>query len=315
MNGTPTGEGAAPRAPTGLAAWVRLLRPHQWIKNVLVLVPLFASGQWQSATAWAATAVAFLAFGALASAGYVLNDLKDAEEDARHPTKWRRPIASGAVARAPAGVLGVLLAAGGLALAASVNARLLGTTVVYLASTVLYSSWLKRLFVVDVIWLAGLYTLRIVAGCAALHVLPTVWLLSLSMFTFFSLALAKRYQELKVGVDDDGRMVASRDYRVGDRDVLRTLGLASGGLAALVIALYIETSNARLLYPRPSWLWFVCPVIWYWVIRIWVKCERGELDDDPVIFAFRDRGSWACAALVAACWLAAVEGVPGVLPD
>lgn len=298
-----------------MSAWLRLLRPHQWVKNVLVLVPLVASGLWREAWAWQAVGLAFLAFCAVASAGYVVNDLRDADEDARHPTKRFRPLASGAIARGPAWALAFALAAAGLAIGEAVGPRLGLTTAVYLASTLLYSSVLKRLFVVDVIFLAGLYTLRIVAGCAALQVLPTVWLLSLSMFTFFSLALVKRYRELQVAADEQGRLTASRDYRVGDRDLLRSLGLASGGLAALVIALYIETSGAKLLYERPSWLWFVCPVIWYWLIRMWVKCERGELDDDPVIFAFRDRGSWACAGLIAVFWALAVTGVPGVLPD
>jgi 4-hydroxybenzoate polyprenyltransferase len=296
-------------------AWLKLLRPHQWIKNALVLVPLFVSGQWRNAEAWQSIGLAFLAFCAVASSGYVLNDLRDAHEDAQHPTKRFRPLASGAVARATAWVLLVLLAAAGLAIAWSIGPRLALVTAVYYASTLSYSLYLKRLFAVDVIFLASLYTLRIVAGCAALHVAPTVWLLSLSMFVFFSLALVKRYRELQVAVDDTGALKASRDYVVGDRDLLRSLGMASGGLAALVIALYIETSNALVQYPRPSWLWFICPVIWYWLIRIWHKCERGELDDDPVTFAFRDPGSWVCALLVAAFWICAVTGVPGLLPD
>lgn len=297
------------------ADWLRLLRPHQWVKNVLVLVPLVASGQWREASAWLPIALTFVAFCAVASAGYVVNDLRDAREDALHPTKRRRPLARGALPRGGAALLAALLGAGGLALASLTNLRVAGTIAVYLASTLLYSALLKRLFIVDTIFLAGLYTLRIVAGCAALQLLPTVWLLSLSMFAFFSIALAKRSRELQVGLDEGGALKSSRDYRAGDRDLLRSLGLASGGLAALVIALYIESSNAATLYPRPSWLWFVCPVIWYWLIRIWFKCERGELDDDPVIFAFRDPGSWACAALVATFWTFAVTGVPGVLPD
>jgi 4-hydroxybenzoate polyprenyltransferase len=302
-------------ASTGFAAWIRLLRPHQWIKNVLVLVPLFVSGQWRNVDAWQSVGLAFLAFCAVASSGYVLNDLRDADEDAQHPTKRFRPLASGAVSRGPAWLLTVALAAVGVGLSWSLGPRAVVTTAVYYASTLSYSLYIKRLFAVDVIFLAGLYTLRIVAGCAALHVVPTVWLLSLSMFVFFSLALVKRYRELQVSVDESGALKASRDYVVGDRDLLRSLGMASGGLAALVIALYIETSNALVQYPRPSWLWFVCPVIWYWLIRVWHKCERGELDDDPVIFAFRDRGSWACAALVALFWIFAVTGVPGLLPD
>lgn len=299
----------------GGAAWLRLVRPHQWIKNVLVLVPLFVSGQWRNVAAWESIGLAFVAFCAVASSGYVLNDLRDAREDAEHPTKRFRPLASGAVPRGPAWLLMLVLAAIGLAIAGSVSPRLAVTTAVYYASTLAYSLFLKRLFAVDAIFLASLYTLRIVAGCAALQVEPTVWLLSLSMFVFFSLALVKRYRELQVGVDASGALKSSRDYVVGDRDLLRSLGMASGGLAALVIALYIETSNALVQYPRPSWLWFVCPVIWYWLIRIWHKCERGELDDDPVTFAFRDPGSWVCALLVAAFWTCAVTGVPGLLPD
>lgn len=302
-------------AASRLPAWLRLLRPHQWVKNVLVFVPLVASGGWREPAQWLAVALAFAAFCAVASAGYLINDLRDAEDDADHPTKRFRPLASGEVPRAAAWLLAPLLATGGLLLAAQVGSRLVLTVAVYLGATLFYSHVLKRVVLADVIFLAGLYTLRIVGGCAALALLPTVWLLSLSMFTFFSLALLKRYQELQVAVDAQGQLRAARDYRVGDRDLLRSLGLASGGLAALVVALYIETSGARSAYPRASWLWFACPVIWYWLARLWFKCERGELTDDPVLYAVRDPGSWACAALIAGCWACAVLGVPGVLPD
>ena len=290
-----------------------MLRPLQWSKNALTLVPVVAAGRWAEAASWRAGACAFVAFSLAASAGYVLNDLKDAPHDALHPSKRQRPIAAGRIPVPVAWLAAALLVAAAIGATWPAGAGLTWVVFAYLAATILYTTMLKQYFLADAITLAALFTLRIVGGCAALELKPSIWLLSVSMFVFFSLALTKRYRELQLASAAPGRPASSRDYSVKDMDLVKILGLCSATVAVLVVALYLESARALSGYREASWLWFACPVIWYWLIRIWSKCDRGELDDDPVLFALRDRGSWVCLGAVAACWAAAIAGVPGII--
>lgn len=292
-----------------LAAVVRLLRPHQWAKNALVFVPLFTAVAWDSAAAWRAAAIAFAALCLAASAGYVANDLTDVDRDRAHPRKRGRPLPSGLV---PLGLARVLVVA--LALAALLVANLVGTRVVvlvalYLATTLVYTTRIKQYVLADVLALAGLYTLRIVVGTVAIGHASSLWLLSFSMFLFFSLALVKRFAELDPERALEGRKFG-RDYALVDVAVVLALGVCSGLLAVLVMALYVDSQAAQLRYASPHWLWLTCPVIWYWIGRCWFKAARREMHDDPIVFALRDRASWLCLAAIAALWFAAVRGVP-----
>ena len=296
-------------------ALVRGLRIRQWVKNVLVFVPLIASHGWFHGPALAAAAGAFLALSLCASAIYVLNDLLDLDSDRRHPTKRRRPFASGALPIA-AGIaaIPVLLAAGfGVAAFLPSGARvLLG---VYLAATTAYSFYLKRKLLVDVFTLAMLYTLRVVLGGAATGVNCSPWLLGFSIFLFVSLAFCKRAAELGNLREQNREHAAGRDYFVWDQGELNIFGVAAGYLSAIVLALYIHSPEVLLLYRGPEWLWALVPLVVYWISRTWILASRGAMNEDPIVFATRDRVTYLCAAIGAACLLLASRGgvhIPGV---
>ncbi|WP_144299644.1 UbiA family prenyltransferase [Elioraea rosea] len=275
-----------------LRAVLKAMRPHQWAKNVLVFVPLVAAHRFTELPLLLEATAAFLAMGFVASAGYVANDLLDLQADRAHPRKRRRPLASGALA-VPHGPLlvGGLLAAG-LAIAAAVSAALALWVLFYLCLTFGYSLWLKQKVLIDVFVLAGLYTHRILAGAIATLIAPSFWLLSLSMFFFLSLAMLKRYSELidlARDAAERGATVRTRGYRAEDTDTLISLGAASGFSAVFVLALYIDSPNVRALYHTPEIFWLWCPLLLYWLSRMWVGARRGVIDDDPLVFALRDR--------------------------
>lgn len=277
------------------------LRPHQWSKNLLVFVPTILAHDAELGTSsdpglWHAM-FAFLSFSVVASAVYTLNDLVDRQSDALHPRKRFRPLASGALsARAGVILIGVLLlVATPMALQLSDTFKLL--LVVYFASTTLYSFWLKRLVLIDVLVLAGLYTLRIIAGGAATNTHVSTWLLMFSLCVFTSLAFLKRYTELRDTVEREGRAISGRGYRVGDAHFVLIAGTAIGYLAVLVFAFYLSGTDVTRLYEHPTRLWAAVPVFLYWINRMWLKAHRGEMHDDPVMFALRDGSTYILGAV------------------
>lgn len=290
------------RRPSAFKAAWKALRPHQWAKNLLLFVPMFLSHvitlRGVVAALWA-----FVAFSLTASSVYVVNDLLDIESDRRHPKKRRRPIASGALP-IPIG----LVIAAGLAGAAFVLATMtlpgtfVGLMAVYLAITSLYSFWLKRLIVVDVMVLAGLYTLRVVGGGLATESPLSEWLLGLSVFLFTSLAFAKRYVELARLGDERCDNSTGRGYRVADLSIIESLGPASGYLSVLVLAMYINSAAMRNLYVNSWALWMICPLLMYWITRVWFLAKRQQLSEDPVVFALKD----GVSRLVGVCVLVLV---------
>jgi 4-hydroxybenzoate polyprenyltransferase len=295
-----------PRAP---ALW-RALRLHQWAKNLLLFLPLLAAHQVGNGAQLLAAGLAFLAFGLTASAVYLLNDLLDLSADRRHPSKCRRPFAAGTLPLAWGLLLAPLLLLGaaaisGLWLPAPFGAVLVG----YFLLTSAYSFALKRLPILDVMTLAALYTLRVIAGAAAVAIWPSFWLLAFSLFLFLSLALVKRYAELD-GLQARGELTAAgRGWQVADLPLIGGLGAASGMAAVLVLALYIDSEPARRLYQLPEALWLLTPLLLYWVSRLWFKTHRGEMHDDPVVFALRDRVSLGIGGVAVAIVLLATQGV------
>ncbi|MFH1263671.1 MAG: UbiA family prenyltransferase [Pseudomonadota bacterium] len=276
---------------------LREIRPHQWSKNVLVFVPLLAAHRVFDREAFVAAFLAFVAFGLFASAGYVWNDLFDLENDRRHPTKKNRPLASGRISKGTAwGMIAVLLSVG-LIMSWRLPSAFRLILFVYLFGTTLYSAYLKKLALLDVLVLAALYTVRIFAGSTAVGVPISEWLLAFSMFFFLSLALAKRFTELKL-LEGRGEMPGGRGYISADLDYVPIMGIASGFMTSMVMALYVSGEHVRSLYRRPEWLWLICPIILYWIGRIWLYCHRDRMHDDPVVFALRDRGSYLVLALV-----------------
>jgi 4-hydroxybenzoate polyprenyltransferase len=296
----PDNSGRAPAASAPLAAAFEALRPYQWVKNLLLFLPLVMAHQWGNVEKIRDVLTAFVAFSLAASSAYVLNDLHDVRADRQHPLKRLRPFASGRLsARA-----GVFLAVVCLVAAFAVAAPLLPVKFtamlgLYVALTLAYSFYFKQKLLVDVFVLAGLYTHRVLAGGAAVGVVVSPWLLAFCIFFFLSLAFAKRYTELRRVQGSAGTQVAGRAYQLEDLEVIGTVGPTSGYMAVLVLALYINTSTAVTLYRRPFLLWATCPLILYWLTRVWFLARRQSLTEDPLLFSLKDRISLLVAGGVA----------------
>ncbi len=291
---------ADPSASIARAA-LKALRPHQWTKNLLVLVPAVLAHALQRGEVIGRGLLAFAAFSLCASSVYVLNDLLDLHADRAHHRKRKRPFASGSLPLGFGLVLAPALLAGALALSvAFLPPAFLVVLSVYYAATVAYSLVLKRLVIIDVLLLAGLYTVRMLAGAAAYDVRVSQWLLAFSLFIFLSLAFVKRYSELwvlrKSGVEES----KGRGYRASDLEQLSSLGSAAGYLSVLVLALYVNSADVTRLYSHPERLWGILPVMLFWISRVWLLASRGQMHDDPIVFAIRDRASYAVAAIAAA---------------
>jgi len=292
-----------PRRSVSLLTYVKAIRAYQWLKNLLVFVPLLTAFRFTDSDAVAAAVMAFFAISLAASANYLINDLLDLQSDRRHPRKRRRPFASGDVPVAQGLLLAPLLLAGGLGLAALVSWPLLAAVAIYVAVTSVYSFALKGYFLVDTLLLAGLYTIRILIGSVAIGVAASFWILAFSMFLFLSLALVKRCSELKLLAQNSVLQAKGRDYRAADLDVLYPMGIASGFLAVQVFALYINAADVAARYQTPEALWAVCVGLLYWVGRMWFKTGRGEMHDDPLVFAIKDRTSQITILLMVAASL------------
>jgi len=270
-------------------AVVRALRPHQWIKNVLVFAPVVGAHLLRDRRAMAATAASFLVFSLAASAGYVLNDALDVEADRLHVFKRRRPFASGVLPVWWAWVIGPVVAASALAIALALPWRFGLLLAAYVAATVAYSLGLKRRLIVDVLLLAGLYTARIFGGSLASGVPVSEWLATFAMFLFLSLALLKRASELH----DASDALPGRGYAPEDRLTVQGMGTSAGYLATLVLALYVSSGEVRRLYSHPQWLWGLCPLVLYWLSRLWIEAGRGTIREDPLLHALRSWVTWA----------------------
>ncbi|MEC9432657.1 MAG: UbiA family prenyltransferase, partial [Pseudomonadota bacterium] len=283
-----------------LKPYIRALRPHQWMKNTLVFLPLLASHQ-SGAGAWLIAALAFVAFSLVSSSVYCINDLLDLDADRAHPRKRFRPFASGAVPALHGIVMGAALFGLGFSLAAAVSEMLFGVLSVYFGATLLYSMALKRELVIDICMLAGLYTLRVIAGSMALALEVSPWMLALSVFLFLSLAAMKRQTEL-VDLAAEGKSETSgRAYRADDLPVVTMMAIAAGYTAVLVLALYIYSPTVQRLYVSPLLLWGAPPILLYWSSRMVMLAHRGQMNDDPVLFALKDPMSWFCGAGMMAC--------------
>jgi 4-hydroxybenzoate polyprenyltransferase len=271
--------------------WVQALRIHQWAKNLLLFVPLLTSFGFLDPARLRAALLAFVAFSLAASGTYLVNDLLDRDHDRAHPRKRHRPFASGRLSAASGVGMAAGLWAGALALAAAVSGGFVAVLLLYLAITGAYSWRLKRHVLVDVLTLALLYTLRVFAGSIAVHTPVSSWLLAFSVFLFFSLALVKRCSELVSVRQAGGETAHGRDYRVGDLAILWPLGVGSSLCAVVVFGMFISSPATAVRYASPDLLWLSALSLLYWVARLWIKTGRGEMHDDPIVFALKDAGS------------------------
>lgn len=290
----------------GALALLRALRPRQWLKNLLVFVPMLA-GHELGLPALAASAVAFAAFSLCASSAYLLNDSLDAHDDRLHPTKHARPIASGALGIPLALCASLALALAGLGLALLFHPVLAAVAGLYFVSTLAYSTWLKRLMMVDIIALAILYSLRVLGGSAATGIAPSFWLIAFSFFLFLSLALLKRYSEL-FNLKRAGReRTRGRGYTTADKAAVGIMGINSAFLSVLIVLLYFNSSNVIALYPHRTWLLAILPLLVLWLGRLWILAYRGKVNEDPVLYVSTDRTSLVVFALCLACAVAAAR--------
>lgn len=288
-----------------IAVWMRALRVRQWLKNVLVFLPLVFAHRWSDSTLLLRSALAFVVYCAAASAVYLANDLLDVEADRLHTEKRHRPLAAGLITRSQAWAISASLFIAGAWLAGRwLSPAFLLFYVLYVASAAAYSFGLKRIMVIDAILLASFYTLRIFAGSIATGIVVSEWLLLFSLFFFLGLAFQKRFSELRQWQDAIAAL-NRRGYVKADTAYVGQLGMTSSYLAVLVLALYMHAPEVETHYARPEVLWWVLPCVLYWTSRIWLLAARGELKEDAVAFALRDGASYATGIVITAIALIA----------
>jgi 4-hydroxybenzoate polyprenyltransferase len=291
--------------PGGIKVVLKALRVHQWAKNALIFVPLAASHRLQEPHTLGNGLLAFLAFSLCASSVYLLNDMLDLAADREHHSKCHRPFASGQLSLLFGLIAAPLLIVAALLICTLLPIKFLAVLAAYYVATLAYSFGLKRVVMIDVLALAGLYTVRIVAGAAATDIPLSFWLLMFAIFIFLSLAIVKRYAELYV-MRQQGKLKAKgRGYQVEDIALLQSLGASSGYLSILVLALYVNSPDISHLYHYPKLVWALVPVMLYWISRIWMQTHRGQMHDDPLVYALKDKVSLLTGAVAAlVLWLA-----------
>ncbi len=285
----------------------RAFRPHQWAKNALLFVPMLAAHAFD-ASSLVSTLIAFCCFCMMASGTYLINDLLDIQDDRIHTSKKNRPFAAGSLGAGSGMLWSVTLVTASLALALALLPPLfLAALISYLVITLSYSLMLKSIAALDVITLTVLYTLRIVAGSLALALEPTFWILTFSLFIFLSLALVKRYAELRDAREKGlTERSAGRGYYPSDLEIVASMGTANGFMSILFFALYIQDTNTVALYGTPEILWLICPILMFWIARLWLVTHRGEMHDDPVVYAIKDKTSLVTLLLVSTIFFVAL---------
>lgn len=284
-------------AARDIKPYLKAVRPHQWVKNVLVFVPIFLAHQMDLVTLFMGL-MGFIAFSLTASSVYVINDLLDLDADRVHPRKCKRPFAAGTVPiQHGTGMAAGLLGAGAV-LSLLVGPVFLLVLALYFAATTGYSLYFKRRMVIDICVLSGLYTMRIIAGGVAAGVAISVWLLAFSVFFFFALAAIKRQAELVDNAKAGKLAPSGRGYRVDDLAIVSQMSIASGYVSVMVLALYINSPAVSLLYANPPVLWGICLVLLFWLSWIAMVTHRGEMHDDPIVYAVKDRISRICGFLI-----------------
>lgn len=291
--------GQYPFKPAGLKVVLKALRVHQWAKNALIFVPVAAAHQLGDVTVLGQALMAFVAFSLCASSVYLLNDMLDLAADRQHHSKCHRPFAAGTLSLLFGLLAAPLLLVAAVLISLCLPAKFLLVLTAYYVVTLAYSFSLKRMVMIDVLTLAGLYTVRIVAGAAATAIPLSFWLLMFAIFIFLSLAIVKRYAELHQ-MKVQGKLKAQgRGYQVEDLSLLQSLGGASGYLSILVLALYLNTPDIARMYSQPKLVWLLVPIMLYWISRIWMQTHRGNMHDDPLVYALKDRTSLITGAMAA----------------
>ena len=286
--------------------YIKVIRVHHWVKNLLIFIPFFLEHRFNDLDGLYTLVFSFLCLSLLASSTYIANDLLDLEADRANTTKKLRPIASGSISVKQAIAIMVILIVAVFMIASQLPTLFQLVLVAYLISSLSYSFFLKSIAVLDVCILSSLFTLRIIGGCIVINAEWSFWLFAFSMFFFLSLALAKRVSELENIKREEGSFPIGRGYQVIDLPILTNAGVSSGLLSILVVALYINSNKVEKMYQYPEILWLICPLLLYWIVRVWMITARGRMHEDPVLFAIRDRVSLLTLLLAGLVVLSAV---------
>jgi len=299
-----------PSSSLGFSNWSQVLRMHQWLKNLLLFAPMLAAHQVTNLETWRLLILAFFSFSLCASSVYITNDLLDLESDRQHPRKCKRPFASGMVPPWQGVVLSPLLLLGSLILALHVGTIFLGWLMFYFVLSCAYSWGIKRLMLLDCLTLTMLYTVRIISGAAAAGMALSFWLLAFAVFLFLSLAFVKRYAELQMQLLHGQEKAHGRGYYTQDAPLVQMMGITSGYSAVVVLALYLNSNAVVQLYRAPKIVWGAVPVILFWISWMWMQAHRGEMHDDPLLFALKDKASLLAGVLFAAVLAIGALGWP-----
>lgn len=295
------------RKPDAMADWLKAFRLHQWSKNTLVLVPVALGWHAVTAAGIGNAFIAMLLLCGVASLTYCMNDIADIEADRAHPTKHNRPFATGTLSVREGVILGGLGMPALIVCGAIVDPSVGAWLAAYSAITLAYSFGLKRIPILDALIIGALFTVRIILGTVAAHVAPSAWLITFSMFFFYSLATAKRHTELLRAGETSTGQIKGRGYNVEDKEVTFAFGIVASVASILIMVLYlVDDVFPRALYRRPEWLWVMPLAIFLWVGRIWLLSHRGSMADDPVVFALRDRVSLCLAAVIGVAFVLAL---------
>lgn len=287
-----------------------MFRFHQWLKNALLFVPMLAAHQLTDYGTWVSLCIAFVSFSLCASAVYIGNDLLDLTSDRLHPRKSNRPFASGDIPiSVGVALIPILLVISGL-LASYLNPDFILWLALYFILTCAYSLYIKKIVLIDCMTLAVLYTIRIIAGAAAAVMSLSLWLLAFSIFIFFSLAFVKRYAELNAHVLKEQDLVHGRGYYTSDASLIQTLGIASGHSALVILALYLNSEVVLSLYKNPKVIWAAIPIMLFWISWVWIKAHRNEMNDDPLVFAVKDKTSLFTGLMLALVLYVGAVGLP-----
>lgn len=299
-----------PASAITISEWRRALRIHQWLKNVLLFIPIIAAHQLDNPAIWLSLVLAFLSFSFCASAVYIANDLFDLDSDRNHPRKKTRPFAAGTIPIWMGVCAAPLLILVSIFLGVYVGESFLMWLGVYFVLTCIYSLGIKKIIIIDCLALAILYTLRIVAGAAAADNLLSFWLLAFSIFLFLSLAFVKRYAELEIQLLGGNIKIQGRGYLTSDSPLVQSMGIVSGYASALVLALYLNSDAVVQLYKIPEIIWAAVPILLFWISWMWIHAHRGEMHDDPLVFAVKDKISLLTALIFASVIAIGWVGLP-----
>ncbi len=291
-----------------LLDWCKAIRLHQWLKNLLLFVPLLAAHQITNAQSILTLILSFISFSLCASSVYITNDLLDLESDRRHPNKRNRPFAAGTLSIVAGIAFAPLLLFLSILLGLLVDQLFLKMLILYFLLTTFYSLILKRIALIDCLTLAILFTMRIVSGGVAISIPISFWLMAFSLFIFLSLAFLKRFAELVVQVRAGKNQAYGRDYADTDASLIQILGVVSGYLSVLVLALYLSSEKVKMLYAYPAGIWFAIVLLLFWISWVWLKAHRGEMHDDPIVFAIKDKASIIVAIITGAVFILSAKG-------